>query len=157
MKKQERHKAVPAIYLILKKGKDVLLIRRINTGYYDGYYSVPAGHIEAGELPIDALLREVEEEIGLIVVRDSVTLAHTMYRTRHDSTGDRVDFFFFATKYTGEIENKEPHKCDDIAWFPINRLPVNLMQCVRDALEAIKRGKNYSEFGLDKIVSNPNG
>jgi len=152
----DRNQAVPASYLILKDNDKVLLARRVNTGYYDGYYSIPAGHIEAGELPIDALLREVKEEIGIDVVRDSVSLAHTMYRTKHDPTGDRADYFFVATEYKGNIENKEPHKCDDIQWFPLDELPEKTMHHVRDAIEAIEKGIIYSELGMDKITKNPN-
>ena len=61
---RDRNKAVPASYLFLQKGDGILLMRRQNSGYYDGWYTVPAGHVEAGELPVDALLREAKEEIG---------------------------------------------------------------------------------------------
>lgn len=53
---QERNKAVPSSYLILKRDGKILLGRRINTHYYDGWYSVPAGHVEADELPTELFL-----------------------------------------------------------------------------------------------------
>jgi len=151
----ERNRAVPASYLMLRKGNKILLARRINTGYYDGYYHPPAGHIEAGELPIDALIREVKEEIGIDLVRDSVTLVHTMYRTKHDPTGDRADYFFQTSEYDGEIENLEPEKCDDIQWFSIDELPKNTVPHVRDAIADIENEVAYSELGLDKVVKSP--
>ena len=52
---KDRNKAVPAVYLILKEGDKILLGRRVNTGYHDGDYTVPSGHVEAGEFPCDDL------------------------------------------------------------------------------------------------------
>ena len=90
---KDRNKATPAVYLILKKNRQVLLGRRINTGYYDGWYTLPSGHVEAGELPLDALLRESKEEIGITYEKKDAKLVHTLYRTKHDETGDRADYF----------------------------------------------------------------
>lgn len=152
---KDRNKAVPASYLLLRKGEEILLMRRKGSGYYDGWYSVPAGHVEAGELSIDALLRETKEELGITLDKDDVRLVHTMYRTKHDETGDRADLFFEATKWTGEITNTEPHKCDDIQWFPLDALPENMMHHVRVAIKSVEHGVAYSELGLDRIVRNP--
>jgi 8-oxo-dGTP diphosphatase len=45
-----RHTIIPAVYLILKNSKgQVCLTRRFNTGYMDGHYSLPAGHLDGGE------------------------------------------------------------------------------------------------------------
>lgn len=152
---KERNKAVPAAYLILKKDDEILLMRRQGSGYYDGWYSVPAGHVEAGELPLGALVREVTEELGITVDPKDAQLAHTMYRTKHDKTGDRVDVFFVVKKWSGEIVNNEPHKCDDIRWFSLNELPENMMHHVRDAIRSIENGVHYSELGLDRVAQNP--
>ncbi len=151
-----RSKAVPASYLILEKEGRILLMRRQNSGYYDGWYSVPAGHVEEGELPIDCLIRETEEEIGIKLEKENIKPAHAMYRTKHDETGDRADYFFVATKWDGEPVIAEPHKCDEMRWFPKDALPENLMHHVRDAIESIACGEVYSELGMDRIVLNPN-
>src|SRR3989338_10078324 len=102
---KERNNAVPASYLILRKGKEILFMRRKGSGYYDGWYSVPAGHVETGELPVSGLVREIVEEFGITISPEDVKLVHTMYRTKHDETGDRVDLFFAANKWQGEIKN----------------------------------------------------
>src|SRR3989344_1380919 len=99
---KDRNKSVPASYLILRRGNEILLMRRKGSGYYDGWYSVPAGHVEAGELPMNALIREIKEELSIVLDKDDIRLVHTMYRTKHDETGDRVDFFFAATRWAGE-------------------------------------------------------
>src|SRR4051812_28584615 len=112
---KERHKAVPAAYLLLKKDGKILLGRRQNTTYYDGWYgSGASGHVEAGELPIDAVLREAKEEIGIDIKPEDVVFAHAMYRVAHDESGERVDYFFITKNWTGEPKIMEPDKCDDL-------------------------------------------
>jgi len=154
---KERNKAVPAVYLILEKGDEILLMRRQNSGYYEGWYSVPAGHVEAGELPLDALLREVKEELGIELNKSKIRLVHSMYRTKHDETGDRMDLFFVATRWSGELVNGEPHKCSDIRWFPVAALPEHTVHHVREAVANVEDGVTYSELGLNRIAQNPSG
>ena len=130
-------------------------MRRQGSGYYDGWYSVPAGHVEAGELPLQGLTREVKEELGIDIDLQNTNIVHAMYRTKHDETGDRVDLFFETTKWSGEITNTEPHKCDDIRWFPVEALPEQMMHHVRTALRNAEKNILYSELGLEHITMNP--
>lgn len=143
---KERNKAVPAVYLVLKKENKILLMRRAGSAYYENWYSLPAGHIEEGELPIDAFIREVYEEIGIKINKEDVQLIHTMYRTKKDETGDRVDLFFTASKYQNEPKICEPGKCDDLQWFPINNLPEKVVPYIRDVIRDINDKINYSEI-----------
>lgn len=52
-----RNKAIPAVYIFLEKDGKFLIARRCNTGYQDGNYQVPAGHVDEGELPTEAMVR----------------------------------------------------------------------------------------------------
>ena len=53
--------------IILRDGK-VAMIHSLR----DGYYKFPGGGIEAGEDPVDAMIRETREEAGLIVKPETV-------------------------------------------------------------------------------------
>ena len=64
---KERLKAVPASYLVPIKDGKILLLRRLNTGYEDGKYSLPAGHVETGENFTQCVVREMKEEIGISI------------------------------------------------------------------------------------------
>ena len=143
---KERHKAVPASYLILRRGGEILLMLRKNTGYCDGWYVVPSGHVEEGEMPMDAVLRETREEIGIDLPRSSVRPVHAMYRTQHDQTGDRADYFFEATDWQGVPVNAEPEKCEGLGWFPLHGLPPNVVPHVKYAIECVEAGIAYSEL-----------
>ena len=54
----ERLKLKIAVYIILIKDGKILLGRRFNTGWQDGNYGLPSGHLEPEESMMEALLRE---------------------------------------------------------------------------------------------------
>ncbi len=146
---RERHKVVPAVYLFLKKDRKIFLTRRFQTGYEDGKYMVPSGHVEKGESLTEATVRETMEEVGISVRPKDLRLVHTMYRPAHDATGERADFFFEADAWQGEPYNKEPDKCDEVGWFPLDALPENIVAYLRIAIAAAAQGMPLSEPGWD--------
>lgn len=147
----ERHKAVPAVYLFLEHDGKYLLGRRCNTGYQDGNYNVPSGHVEEGELPVEAMIREAREEIGIELTPEDLEFVHFSYRLKHDATGDRVDVFFKANRWSGELRNTEPEKCDDLQWFALDAFPSNMTPHVREAFKAMLDKEVFSEFDKDDL------
>lgn len=133
-----------AVHLFFLHNQQVLLLRRFNTGYEDGNYSVVAGHVDAGETVINAAIREANEEIGITLTPQNIEVVHVMNRKSED---ERIDFFMAVKHWTGEITNKEPHKCDELSWFPMASLPDNIIPYVRSALESYQNGILFSEFG----------
>lgn len=123
----------------------MLLLRRANTGFHDGHWSMPAGHVEAGESATTALLREAAEEIGVQIDPADLTAALTMHRL--SGTDERVDFFFTTSLYTGQAVNREPDKCDGLRWYEITGLPQEMVPYVRAAIDAHHAGARYAEFG----------
>jgi 8-oxo-dGTP diphosphatase len=132
------------VHLFLIRRDQILFSRRLNTGYRDGEYSVPAGHLDGGETVIDAALREAQEEIGLKLDPAQVHFCGVMHRLEDD---ERVDFFVTVASWTGEPFNNEPGKCDDLRWVAINSLPENTVPYVRRALHNHLTGTIFDEFG----------
>lgn len=95
-----RNTNVPASYLVLMQDNKVLLLQRANTGYHDGDYSVIAGHVEQGETFTDTVMREAKEEAGILLHRDSVSVAHIQHRKSDTDGSERVHTYFVATSWT---------------------------------------------------------
>jgi len=147
---QDKHQVVPAVYLIVRKDKKILCARRANTGYGDGLYSLPSGHVEARESAVMAVIREAKEEIGITIDPADLAFVHVAYRFAEERDHERVDFYFEVTKWSDELHNAEPEKCDDIQWFAEDALPGNMIPAVRQALLTItNNGQTYSDFGFE--------
>ena len=141
---------IPASYLALMKDNKILLLRRCNTWYEDWNYSMVAGHVDPGETFTQCMIREAKEEAGIILLAQDLKVAHVMHRDSEEKeNNERVDTFFTAKKWTWDVVNMEPHKCDDLSWFDINNIPENTISCVKKAIEHIRNGMFYSEFGWD--------
>jgi 8-oxo-dGTP pyrophosphatase MutT (NUDIX family) len=141
-----RRRFVSAVHLFLFRDDRVLLLRRQNTGFADGWYSVPAGHLDGDERVVEAMVREASEEVGIAIDPDRLRVVGVMHRRAPD---ERIDFFLSADAWAGEIVNAEPEKCDDLAWFRRDRLPANVVPYVAQALENVARGRWFDEFGWD--------
>ena len=140
---KERFKVIPSVYLVLIKDNKILLSRRYNTGYFDGNYSFPAGHLDGNETLKQAMIREAKEEIDVVLDPEDLELVHTMDRRIPDD--ERVDFFFTAKKWQGEPKIMEPDKCDDLSWFEFNNLPKNIIPYIKQAIDSFLNNIIYSE------------
>ena len=122
---------------VFRRGR-LLLLRRASTGFLDGYYSLPGGHVEAGEEVAKAAAREVAEEAGIKVL-EMTPVAVMPY-------GDGVDFLFEAKRWRGTAEIGEPDRCDDLVWVPPDQLPDKTAPFIRKALALRSVGTWYHEF-----------
>jgi 8-oxo-dGTP diphosphatase len=131
-------------HIFLHKGDEILMLRRYNTGYEDGNYSVVAGHLDGGETIKRAAIREAKEEVGIEIQSEDLRIVGVMHRRSND---ERVDFFLATHKWSGEPRNQEPGKCDQIAWFSVDQIPRNTIPYVRRALENYRNGIWFDEYG----------
>ncbi len=135
---------VVAVHLFLLRESQVLLLRRYNTGYGDGQYSVVAGHVDGGEEITAAMAREAREEAAIAIALGDLEVVGVMHRR---SAEERIDFFLVARRWTGEITNREPDKCDELAWFDLDALPANVIPYVHRALDNYRAGRLFDSFG----------
>jgi 8-oxo-dGTP diphosphatase len=139
------HKTFPVtVHLFFIRGNKILLARRSNTGYRDGEYSVPAGHLDGEETVVGAAAREAQEEVGVRIEAGDIRFSSVMHRIEDD---ERVDFFVYVHKWRGEIVNAEPDKCDDLRWVDFDSLPENTIPYVRRAIANHLNGIPFDEFG----------
>jgi 8-oxo-dGTP pyrophosphatase MutT (NUDIX family) len=141
---QMRAKFPVTVHLLFFREEQVLLLLRCNTGYRDGEYSVPAGHLDGNETVMAAAIREAEEETGLRLDSANLVFSSIMHRNEGE---ERVDFFIRVLKWQGEPVNAEPEKCGELRWAEIKNLPENTIPYVRKALENYRSGITFDEFG----------
>lgn len=144
--KKKRTGAAINAHLILRKGEEILLLLRKNTGFNDNLYGLVAGHVEDGESATAAIMREAFEEAGIQLEPHSIKVVHVMHR---QTNRYNVDVFFEGIAQNDSIVNREPEKCGDLSFFSLNRLPSNTIGYIEEALKSISEGHFYSEKGWE--------
>lgn len=131
-------RVVPAVFTILLKDKKVLLLKRKNTAWLNGFYDLPAGHLEDQETLQDGAARELLEEAGIKVDTSDLRLVH-IHQNHHRAEEPHYGYIFLAKKWTGEPKIMEPEKCDDIQFFDLDDLPEKMPPYTRYALEQLTK------------------
>ncbi|XOK59573.1 NUDIX hydrolase [Paenibacillus elgii] len=134
-----------AVYLLLVRENKLLLLRRTNTGYEDGKLSLVAGKVDGNEEVKRAAAREAWEESGVRVDPADLEVASVMHRL--SDTGEWIDFFLTVKRWEGEPYNREPDKCSEMAWYPLDGLPEDMIPHVRQAVENVLAGIFYDSYG----------
>jgi len=102
--------------VIARQGGQVVLLRRSREPFA-GYWSLPAGYVEADEDPADAAVRECREETGLDVAVDGL---FGVYFFDDDPRGNGILIVYLATVVGGELGGgDEGH----VAFFSAGQLP----------------------------------
>lgn len=135
-----------ATVLIRKNGK-ILFVLRQNTGWGDGLYTMPGGHVEAGESFTQAAIREAQEEAGVSIQPEHLRPLHTLHRLGGPDDV-RVGVLFEATDWSGEPRNMEPERHSDLVWFDEHALPYDTIIAFQaEALRSLRAGNHYGEMG----------
>ncbi|MFK7912861.1 MAG: NUDIX domain-containing protein [Pseudomonadales bacterium] len=121
---------------------EVFLLRRAGTGFMDGYFALPGGHVEAGELPSEAACRECLEETGVRPL-DLQPLCAMPYRSgRHIGT----NLVFVAAVFDGTPTLAEPLAADLALWAPQTSLPEPRAPWIASVLGMQGSADWYAEF-----------
>ena len=136
-----RHKVALAVYGLLLRGDRVLLLRRTGSGFHDGELALPAGHVDAGESALAAIVRELAEEVVVDVRPEGCRLALTGHAgPEHPGDDSYVDLYFTVEDWAGEPRIGEPDKATELVWAPLDRLPADTVPFMAEALAAIGSG-----------------
>ena len=121
--------------LIVKDGK-LLACQRTKHQVFPLKWEFPGGKIEAGEVPTQALSRELEEELGI-----RARIGPQVARLRHTyRKGSAVELFFFVVEdFDGEIDNRIFR---DVRWVERSDLPeYDFLDADRQLVRDIATGK----------------
>lgn len=117
------------VHIVLRRPDDgaICLMRRQNTGFLDGYYALPGGHLQAGEQVQQAAARELLEECALRPDQ-LLPLACLPYRTFKPLSGSAnegtsgvvsqgINLVFEAELGEQQPVINEPEFADDLIWW----------------------------------------
>lgn len=117
---------------VLQQEQQVLLCLRKNTEFYPDYWAFPVGRVEAGENFIDALRRELFEEIGVQMLNcENLT-------TLYDYEQNIEHVVYKVSEWRGEIDNMEPEFCQSVEWFSLDSLPSPLTPATQNILKSLE-------------------
>jgi len=107
----EDHRVVAVI--LLRAGQVLLCHRSPARLAYPDVWDFPGGHVEPGENPLDALRREVAEELGAEL--QGVDGGPVLRRVDPQRSLDLT--VWASRRWRGEVSNVQPHEHDAIGWF----------------------------------------
>lgn len=126
-----------ALVFLIKEGR-LYLGQRCHTGDMDGYWSIAGGHIEAGETPVQAAVREIQEEMAVRICIKDLNFVGQFSRHNPDGNRDSVDYFFVCSCWQGDVQNAEPDKCGGWRLFALDDLPCPMIDTQLLALRSLK-------------------
>ena len=143
---RRRFRLISAIHVFFIRSGEILLLRRAKTGYQDGKFSVVAGHLDGNETVKQAAIREAQEEVDVILRPEDLSVVQVMHRRSQD---ERIDWFLVTERWDGEIRNREPERCDLLAWHNLEDLPGNIIPYVAHAINNYLADVWFDSFGWD--------
>jgi 8-oxo-dGTP diphosphatase len=131
-----KHPRVGVAIAIYNKENKILLGHRIGKHGYDTW-SVPGGHLEKYESPINCVIRETLEETGIDLnpyvhlIKEDMFVNNIFFESdRHYIT---LVYTLFIDEYL-EAKIVEPDKCDNWNWFSLGEIPSNLFLPLKNYL-----------------------
>lgn len=114
---------LPGVSAVIRNEHGAILVQRRED---DGGWSLPAGAIDPGESPAEAIIREVEEETGLEVVPERIVGVFGGARFRHTyPNGDESEYtviVFDCRVVGGELEARDGESLE-LRYFPVEEMP----------------------------------
>ena len=111
----------------------VLIAERVGGGPFQGLWEFPGGKIGADETALEALLRELAEELGI-----EVTACATFMNLRHEYDDRIVTIeFFLVSDWASEPVGREGQ---ELRWVPREQLDADeLLPADVPVIEALKQ------------------
>lgn len=134
------------LYLEDTEGRVLLGLRHPDSAFAGNTWHFLAGHCQQ-ESALACLVREAQEEAGLLIDPGHVQLAHVVHLV--DTPGDtpRMGLVFRTRTWSGTPKILEPDKCTSWRWWHADELPEPIVPYTRAAIDGIRAGRLYTEVG----------
>lgn len=126
--------------LIINDKEEVLLKKRSGKARNDlGWWERPGGTVDYGEKAESAMKREAKEELG-IDIKIIGYFPHTNHFLKKEKE-HWIGLSYLGVIKKGQPKNMEPHKCDEVGWFSIKKLPKKICQPTKESIRNYLAGK----------------
>ncbi|MBA3947549.1 MAG: NUDIX hydrolase [Herpetosiphonaceae bacterium] len=106
--------------IVMRAGELLLGKRAATRRWYPNLWDIFGGHVEAGEDLEAALVRELQEELGITLTGiASLEVLHMPASPEHAAFEYHV---YLVTDWTGTIHNRSPDEHEEIGWFPFEHV-----------------------------------
>jgi 8-oxo-dGTP pyrophosphatase MutT (NUDIX family) len=136
------------LYLQDAHGRILLGLRHPDSAYAGNQWHFFAGHCEREEA-ISCLVREAQEEAGLIIEPSDVELVHLIHHVDSPSARPRIGLVFRARSWSGTPKILKPDRCVEWRWWNPKDLPAAVVPYSRLSIDGILAGRLYSQMGWD--------
>jgi 8-oxo-dGTP pyrophosphatase MutT (NUDIX family) len=133
------HHVTASAFVVSSRGVILHLHRRL------GIWVQPGGHVDAGESPVVACVRETLEETGLVVRHVEPPLLFHV-----DVHPGPKDHTHYDLRYVLRAEPLDPsppdHESPEVYWFDFDEAPRRAEPSLSAAL--VKLGESFSDLGM---------
>jgi len=123
---------------VIKHNDHILLGYRCGK-HAPNLWACPGGHLEYGEHPFEAVIRETKEEANIDVEIDEDFDMGWSSNVWENENKHYITLYIRCRLKEGcspeDVVNMEPHKLKDWTWFHVDNLPDNMMHdCMKEYL-----------------------
>ena len=119
-----RQQSIGTAIIVINKQKQILLGKRINC-VKSGFFGLPGGKLDKGEMVLNSAIRELNEETNLSAKK--IKCLTTVKEWQDDQGCDFVHFVFLCNEWVGKVKLMEPDRCESWKWFNVNEIPKKIL------------------------------
>jgi len=124
-------------FILNDRNEVLMLLRSKECKNESGKWMIPGGGVDFNEKLEDCIIRETKEEIGVDI--EVVGLIAAVNHILPDEGQHWVAPTFKCKIKSGEPKLMEPHKHEELKWFPLDNLPSNLSVATTKVMESYLR------------------
>jgi len=119
MSSEQRRKDFSAGGVVVRNGQVIVIVPKRRGAQGDTVMGLPKGHLDRGETEVEAAVREVREETGVVAapVEKLGEISYT-YEHRGQPIDKRVAFYLLEYQ-AGELDHD--HEIEQVEWMPLEQ------------------------------------
>lgn len=102
--------------LLVRRDQVLLCHRSSERAWFPDVWDLPGGHVENGETLTGALVRELHEELGIVIVEPAEFDAVRVVISEFDLSVWVID------QWAGQPGNAAPREHDEVSWFSLGQV-----------------------------------